>query len=76
MVRSRLRLRYHSVFTIVFSAASDVEANDIAVRHHEQLRDDLLIEGADHPSEITLNHVYAAGERDTLSRELRKAIPS
>jgi hypothetical protein len=32
-----------------------------AKRHHEQLRDDLLIEGADHHFEIRPKHIYEAG---------------
>jgi hypothetical protein len=66
-------MRYESVFTVTFEAGSDAEARETAGRHHEQLRDDLLIEGADHPFAIELKHIYAAG-RDVLAGPASKSI--
>ena len=61
-------MRCQCVFTVTFHANSKTEARSIAVSHYEQIRDDLRIEGADHPSEFTLDHLYADG-RDILNNE-------
>jgi hypothetical protein len=66
-------MRYESVFTVIFHARSDMEACETARHHHEQIRDELLIEGADHPHNICLKHL-CAGDRDILEAPAAKSI--
>jgi hypothetical protein len=66
-------MRYEASFTVTFSAPSDAEACAIASQHHEQLRDVLRVEGADHPYDITLDRLDAGG-RDILETARQKPI--
>jgi hypothetical protein len=66
-------MRNKSVFSVTFSADSDVEASEVAKRHHEKLRDELFIEGADHPTAISLKHLYAEN-RDILADPQHKSL--
>lgn len=66
-------MRYQSTFVVTFNAVSDAEARSIAEQHHRQLRDDLAVEGADHPYEITLDRLQTNG-RDVLDAPKEKPI--
>jgi hypothetical protein len=66
-------VRYESVFAITFHAASDVEAKQIALQHHEILRDQLRVEGADHPHDIRLAGLHSEG-RNLLHEPHEKSI--
>lgn len=66
-------MRYESIFAVTFDADTDAEARRLARLHHAQLRDDLLIEGADHPRQIQLRHLFTDG-RDILPETEGKQI--
>jgi len=71
-------VRCQCIFTVTFHANSKIEARSIAASHYQQIRDDLRIGGADHPSECTLDHLYA-DDRDILEQRpatLRAAFSS
>jgi hypothetical protein len=59
-------MRYRSVYTVTFDAPSDADAISIATQHYHQIHDVLRVEGADHPHDITLAHMYSDGRADIL----------
>ena len=54
-------MRFQSASVVSFDADSVAEANQIAMQHLEQIRDEFSIQGADHSYDISLAHVYADG---------------
>ncbi len=66
-------MRYQALYSVTFEALSDTQAWTIASKHHEQLRDELRIDGVDHPLDITLDGLQTAG-RDVLPRPESKSI--
>jgi hypothetical protein len=56
-----------------FEVSTATEARSIAFVHFELLRDQLQVEGADHPCEFTLSHMYATSAR-SLKKLSRSAM--
>jgi hypothetical protein len=70
-------MEYISTFSISFRAPSDAIANGIARRHHEQIQAAIRAERAEHPQDVTLEHVVAkeaAGSR-TVPMSERSSKP-
>jgi hypothetical protein len=66
-------MRCRATYSIAHEAFTAAQARSIAFVHFEQLRDQLLVEGADHPCEFTLSHVYV-NEHEILDEALTKPM--
>ncbi len=70
-------MRYKSIYSVSFDADDDEAAQGIARNHHEHIRDDLRVEGADHPHMVTLEELLAidaSGSRKVLAQRASKPI--